>query len=157
MYGGLVLRFLPFVGIAVLGAALGWQINGWRLNSQIADLKENYAKQYAAAQQETRKKEQSMQAAADEIRRTKDAQIRTLNARVSTLTAQLRERPQRPSVSSITPDARIGFVATGCSGAELYREDGEFLVREAARADTVREGYRQCAQQYEAVRKNLNK
>jgi len=156
MYGGLIFRFLPYVGVAVIGVALGWQINGWRLESKIERIEANYARQYAAAQQEARAKEQSMQAAADALRRTKDEQIKSLNTRVTTLTAQLRDRPERPAVGSITPDARLGLVAKGCTGAELYRPDGEFLVREAARADAIREGYKQCAQQYETVRKYLN-
>ena len=156
MFGPIVLRVLPYIGVFAAALALGWQVNGWRLNTKIEALEASYARQYAAAQQKARQTEQSMQAAADKLRRDKDAQINSLNTRVRTLTAQLQSRPQRPSTSSITPDARLGLTASGCSGAELYREDGEFLIREAARADTLREGYRQCTQQYETVRKYLS-
>jgi hypothetical protein len=153
MFGPIVLRVLPYVGLVVFGLVIGWQVNGWRLNTKLEALEANYARQYAAAQQKAREAEQSMQAAADKLRRDKDAQINSLNSRVRTLTAQLQSRPQRPSTSSITPDARLGLTAKGCSGAELYREDGEFLVREAARADTIRESYKQCTAQYEKARK----
>lgn len=156
MFGPIVLRVLPYVGVFFAALALGWQVNGWRLNSKLEELQSKYSLAYAAAQQAAREKEQSMQATADKLRRDKDAQINSLNARVRTLTAELQNRPERPTTSSITPDARLGLVAKGCSGAELYREDAEFLVREAARADTIREGYRQCTQQYETVRKYLH-
>jgi hypothetical protein len=155
MYGGLVFRFLPFVAIGALGILVGWQTNGWRLTAQINHIEARHAAQYAAAQEAAREKEQRMQAAADQLREDKDAQIRTITNRLNSVVAQLRSRPERPSVSSITPDARIGLVATGCSGAELYREDGEFLIREAARAEVIKEGYKQCTKQYESVRKYL--
>lgn len=38
------------------------------------------------------------------------------------------------------------------TGAELYREDSEFLIREAARADQIRAALRTCTAQYDAVR-----
>jgi hypothetical protein len=151
-----LIRFGPYIAVFGVALALGWQVNGWRLNTKIESIQAEYARQYAAAQQKARATEQSMQSAADRLRRDKDAQINNLSTRVRTLTAELRNRPKRPSTSSITPDARLGLTASGCSGAELYREDGEFLIREAARADTIQEGYKQCTQQYETMRKYLS-
>jgi hypothetical protein len=41
------------------------------------------------------------------------------------------------------------------TGAELYREDSEFLIGEAARADQIRAALRTCTAQYNAVRHAL--
>jgi len=46
-----------------------------------------------------------------------------------------------------------GTRPTSCSGKELYREDGEFLVRVAREADELRSALKQCYTQYEALRK----
>jgi hypothetical protein len=88
---------------------------------------------YAQAQAEARTKEQELQANADAIRQEKDREIRNLNALPNTTTN--------------------GSIATGCTGKELYRPDGEFLAREAARADELRFLLKQCRDQYEALTK----
>jgi hypothetical protein len=46
-----------------------------------------------------------------------------------------------------------GSIATGCTGEKLYRPDGEFLAREAARGDELRILLKQCRDQYEAISK----
>jgi hypothetical protein len=112
--------------------------------------------EYAAAQAAAREKEQALQAGADQLRQEKDREIRNLNARATALSNSLRDRQERPtaeaSAVSSTTDARPA--ATGCTGKELYRPDGEFLAREAARGDELRILLKQCRDQYETLRKN---
>ena len=112
--------------------------------------------EYAAAQAAAREKEQALQAGADQLRQEKDREIRNLNARATALSNSLRDRQERPTAeaSSVysTTDARPA--ATGCTGKELYRPDGEFLAREAARGDELRILLKQCRDQYETLRKN---
>jgi hypothetical protein len=110
---------------------------------------------YAQAQAEARTKEQELQANADAIRQEKDREIRNLNARTTALTNSLRDRSERPTTeaSALPSTTTNGSTATGCTGKELYRPDGEFLAREAARADELRFLLKQCRDQYEALTK----
>jgi hypothetical protein len=110
---------------------------------------------YAQAQAEARTKEQELQANADAIRQEKDREIRNLNARTTALTNSLRDRSERPTTeaSTLPSTTTNGSTATGCTGKELYRPDGEFLAREAARADELRFLLKQCRDQYETLSK----
>ena len=112
------------------------------------------AKRIAAAleqEQAARAKEQELQANADKQRKVRDAQINTLNRSLADAIDRLRSRPERPSVASVPATPASGPVG-GCTGANLYRPDGEFLAREAARADRYRLAYASCAAAYEAAR-----
>jgi hypothetical protein len=109
---------------------------------------------YAQAQEAARVKEQSLQAQADRLREEKDNEIRNLNARAAALTNSLRDRPSRTATIASTVPSSTGLScpALTCTGAELSREDGEFLAGEAARADELRAALKQCYKQYESVR-----
>ena len=112
--------------------------------------------EYALAQEEARAKEQALQANADAIRQEKDREIRNLNARATALSNSLRDRPSRTTNESsvVSSAANVGSGSAVCTGAELSKEDGEFLAREAARADELRASLKQCQSQYEAIRSN---
>jgi hypothetical protein len=45
----------------------------------------------------------------------------------------------------------------GCTGKELYREDGAILIGIAREADELRASLKQCYSQYEAARQALIK
>ena len=111
---------------------------------------EQYAA-YAKAQEEARKKEQELQANADQLRREKDEEIRNINARATALSNSLQHRKSRSEADSLSSSS--GARQTSCSGKELYREDGEFLVRIAGEADELRTALKQCYTQYETLRK----
>lgn len=110
---------------------------------------EQYAA-YAKAQEEARAREQEMQAAADKLRREKDAQIKDINARATALTNSLRNRQERPAETSTVSGAARS--CGGASGAELAKGDGEFLARYAADAARLQAALDQCVKQYNAVR-----
>jgi len=100
---------------------------------------------YKAAQQAaTQALQEEHQAAADQIRKDKDAQITSINAQLVDAISELRKRPSRAQ------DASNG---QGGTGATLSAEDAEFLVREAARADIIRTGLSACYQQYDSLSK----
>ena len=112
---------------------------------------EQYA-QYAKAQEEARAKEQELQANADKLRKEKDAEIRNINARANALSNSLQQRQTRPSETGSLSSTTSTRPAS-CSGKELFREDGEFLVRVAREADELRSALKQCYTQYEALRR----
>ena len=100
---------------------------------------------YKAAQQAaTQKAQEEHQAAADQIRKDKDAQITSINAQLVDAISELRKRPGRAQASSN---------GQGGTGATLSAEDAEFLTREAARADIIRTGLSACYQQYDSLSK----
>jgi len=100
---------------------------------------------YKASQQAlTQKAEEEHQAAADQIRKEKDAQIAAINNSLADALVQLRSRPSRAQ------DAANGQGGTGLS---LSAEDSVFLEREAARADILRSALSACYQQYDALNK----
>ena len=100
--------------------------------------------QYRADQVlQVQKIEHEQQAATDQIRKQKDAQIEAINNQLANAISELRKRPSRPA------EANLGSCGTG---AALYADDAEFLVREAARADKIRAGLQACYEQYDAIK-----
>jgi len=67
-----------------------------------------------------------------EAKDAKDKEMVSLNTRLSNAIRMLNDRASRPKQSGDTL-----VVAAACTGRELYKEDGEFLTREAFRADAV--------------------
>jgi len=108
--------------------------------------------EYAKAQEEARKKEQELQANADRLRQEKDREIKNLNARATALTNSLQQRPTRTTEAHTLSNAS-STGSSGCTGKELYREDGEFLIRLGREADELTLALKQCYRQYEALRK----
>jgi len=100
---------------------------------------------YKASQQAlTQTLQEEHQAAADQIRKEKDAQIAAINNSLADALVQLRSRPSR------TQDAANGQGGTGLS---LSAEDSAFLERDAARADVLRSALSACYQQYDSLSK----
>lgn len=93
-----------------------------------------------------RAKEQQLQDQANESEKAKDEQIQTINARLDAALGELRKRPQRPAV--MPKDSGAGCRTTG---AGLYRDDGDFLARLAARADAIAAERDACYRQYQSL------
>lgn len=149
--------FLLGAGIAVVLAFGGGYYKGNQAGQaevQQAWDKEKAAQlaEYAKAQDEARKKEQEMQARADKLRQEKDREVKELAARNAALSNSLRNRAERPAQTGGVPQT-AGTGQSRCTGKELYREDGEFLVRIAREADELRIALRQCYKQDE-IRNN---
>jgi hypothetical protein len=108
------------------------------------------AEEYAANVTAMREKEQAMQGNADKLRQEKDREIRELNARSIALSNSLRDRPNRTEGSGVSQTPGTG--QSGCTGKELYREDGAVLIGIAREADELRLALKQCYAQYEALR-----
>ena len=99
--------------------------------------------QQSKAEKVVREKEHEYQAAADTIRKDKDAQIKVINNQLVDAISGLRSRTSSPTKTVTGQD---------CNGQTLSSPDAEFLIREAARADEMRVGLQACYQQYDAVK-----
>lgn len=107
--------------------------------------------EYAENMRLAREKEQALQQGADKLREEKDREIRNVNARAAALANSLRDRPERPAEGSAV-SSTTGIGQSGCTGKELYREDGAILVGIAREADELRIALKQCYAQYETLR-----
>ena len=159
------MSFLPnpwvlLVFVLTIGAVAGGGYYSGR-ESGMAEVQQKWDKEkaeqyaaYAKGQEEARQREQQLQATADKLRQEKDRETRDLLARNTALANSLRDRPARPadtgSVSSTASDR-----PSACTGKQLYREDGEFLVRLSREADDLRLALKQCYAQYDAVRQTV--
>lgn len=137
--------YARLIVVAIL--ALGLSMTHWKAYTNgKAAIQAAWDADKAQAVIKAREKEQVLQSNADKIREEKNREIRQLNDRVAVLTDSLRKRPERPKVSETS-----GAGPRACTGAELYREDGEFLIRLAREADEIRLAYRQCLDQYQSL------
>ena len=81
----------------------------------------------------------------------KDVKITSIERNLRSDIERLRNREVRPNVVTITETRET------CTGTGLYREDAEFLTREAARAEKVLTERNYYWQQYENARLELEK
>lgn len=81
----------------------------------------------------------------------KDVKITSIERNLRSDIERLRNREVRPNVVTITETRET------CTGTGLYREDAEFLTREAARAEKVRIERDYYWQRYENARLELEK
>jgi hypothetical protein len=137
---------MPVIGI-VLAFSAGWIINGWRLNASIASLQASYAEDRGRVLQEARNREKSLLEASERLRKDRDAKVKNLNSRLESVNAELQQRKKRDSHNPTDTAA-----CSGATGAELSREDAEFLARFAAEADQVVENLNYCINQYNSIR-----
>ena len=131
--------------IAFVGLIIGWVVNGWRLDASINAYKASIAASEARLIQEYRLKEQRLQEAANTLRKAKDDEIKTITNRLNSTIAELRQRQDR----TMSDTART---CSGATGANLSRQDAEFLARLAAEADQAVVERNQCIQQYRNAR-----
>lgn len=132
--------------IGVIGCIIGWIVNGWRLNTSINQYKASIAASEARLIQEYRNKEQRLQEASNALRKAKDNEIKTITNRLNATLDELRQRQDRINLSGTTR------TCSGATGAELSRQDAEFLARIAAEADQAVAERNMCIQQYKNAR-----
>ena len=106
-----------------------------------------------------RQKEQALQTMLAQQRKEHQNEVRRLVSGHAALVDSLRQRADRPadSPASVPQGASAGVKpATGCAGSQLYRQDGEFLAGEAARADQLRLALRACIADHSEIERQLN-
>lgn len=79
----------------------------------------------------------------------KEDAIKSINKRHATIVSGLRQRTERPITVPTVKEASSAPVCTGTgsTGEQLYRQDAEFLIGEAAKADILREALKTCRTQ----------
>lgn len=147
-----------FIAGTVLAVVCAYGAGHWqgdeagqaKVQSQWDKEKAKLAEEYAANVAAMREKEQLLQSNADKLREDKNRELKEANARNTALVNSLQHRPNRTEGSGVFTTASNG--TNGCTGKELYREDGAVLIGIAREADELRISLKQCYAQYEAVR-----
>ena len=145
--------------VIVLISAIAWhkvEVNK-AVTEAVAEIELNLAKENFKLKERSLNAQIALQESFAKIQKEKDAKIKTLNARVASLTRSLQERPNRPEPSGVSNDSRVEETKQGATGAQLYREDGIFLAREAARAELIKEELLTCYKSYDAAKEALDK
>lgn len=152
-------RVWAAIALAVLLAGTHWKAyveGGKSVQAKWDADKVEQLEQTNKLQQEAAQATADLQAKADQLRRTKNAQIDRLNSELSAALDSLRDRPARPGAGDLPGNAGSG-PAAGCTGAELYRPDAQFLARLAAQAERLRADLDQCQTAYGNARAALSK
>lgn len=142
------LKICAFLVCAVL--AFGWHVKATQRAVEQARsvLITKYDKALRDEEQKALRASNELQASADTERQKKDEKINAISRQLDAALISLRNRPTRPATT--TQDT--GSVQA-CTARGLYREDAEFLTREAARSESVLAERDYYYQQYEEVRK----
>lgn len=139
-------------GLAV-GFGMAWNVQGWRMESDIADLRANHAEAARSAEASARAKEQAATATLATIEQKASDEKKRLSADLAAAHRELRNRPERPSGGDVSKGPAVDV---GCTGAQLYRQDAAALIREAGRADGVRLQLEACRAAYDSAVKMTN-
>lgn len=132
------------VALFAAGVVSGWVTNGWRLESRLEALKASYNKEKLDAVAKARSVEIETQNKVAEIRKNHAKEVKDIRDRMQSDIDRLHNRSDRVSYTAGT--------CQGSSGAELSRQDAEFLTRLAAEADTLAAALQSCYKQYDTVR-----
>lgn len=116
-------------------------------------LNSEYDKKLKAAELKTAKTEDELRLNALQATRDKNAQIAILTTSLNDALKRLRDRQERPPAQ---PSGEVASSGGSCTARELYREDAEFLTREAYRAQSVIVERDYYYNQYEQARKKLD-
>lgn len=157
MIPGLYLRLAVAAAIAVFLAGTHWRAY---TKGKAAVQAEWTAEKLEVGRQSLKLSEQAtrdtatLQLNADKLTGAKNARINRLNTDLADALERLRERPARDSAAGVPGDPAAG-AGPGCTGAGLFREDGGFLAREAARASRLLADLAQCQAAHSAARDAL--
>ena len=159
----IVTRILPYKTLIIVGmiavALAGTSWKSYNLGKASVTAEWNKDKLRIAQEEKATlvysiKESKVLQSHSDKIQGEKDARIKAINAKLSDSLSQLHDRPSRD-----TPIADSGSVAEpakGCTGANLLREDAQFLTRDSARADRINVLLLECQDKYNDVRDRIN-
>lgn len=137
----------------ILAVVIAFLVNGFYWNahgSNAADTrwKAKIEQQRADAEAKAREQEKTWQEAANAIVKNQDAKLAATRRNLDAALNGLRDRPNRPAADSKP-------TATDCTcstGSGLCKQDAEFLVREASRADSIRVGLEACYEYADKVK-----
>lgn len=116
-----------------------------------------YNKRIDNLKKESDKAQFELKATLDTQLKDKDAQFKTLNTKYNNLANSLLNRPERPSSQYGLSIPSSNKASTPyVDGSKLYRSDGTFLIRLAARTEGLKIELQSCYKQYDLAKKTLD-
>jgi hypothetical protein len=85
------------------------------------------------------------------IKGEKDAQIKNLDTKYRVAINGLRQRQERDSTTDSTRNSCNAESTKGATGAELFREDAEFLIGFARDTEELKTQLKACYAQYDSI------
>lgn len=133
----------------VLGISLHWYLKNSAVERALEAQKASYELKFKEEMTKAQESSIKLLNSAMADLQKKENEIKNINIKLSTLTSELQQRTSRENSSSNTR------APSPCTGAFLYREDSEFLAREAARADRILKERDYYYENYQHVRREL--
>ena len=121
----------------------------------VTEIELNLAKENFKLKERSLNAQIALQESFDNIQKDKDAKIKTLNARVASLTRSLQERPSRPDSSGISNDSRVEESSRYVAADRLYRDDAAVAIWFATRTEGLKIELQTCYNNYETVKQAL--
>lgn len=147
LYAALLALFVLLFGVQTMRVS-SLQVDVAELKAATAEERRTLANAAKEAENRYRKTEGDWQTKFDRIEKEKSDEKKILAASMQRTIDELRKRPSR-STAGRMPENPVD-TKTG-TGSSLFAEDGEFLAREAARADEIRNGLSACYKQFDAL------
>lgn len=149
-----MLNWRWIIAAALVVVLLGTHIKAWQAGSASTQAKWDAATARQAAAtlklvEDARDKERSLQAAAEKLRKAKNAEINDVATKLADAVDSLRSRPSRAAAESGVPaTAGTGPTGPGCRPAQLFAEDAALALELAADAEQLLAYARYCQAQY---------
>ena len=144
-----VALFILVLFSGLMGFSLGTHKVQEEWDAAIAVQIQEQAKQ----EEKARGREKELEAKLAQLKKEKaDEQVR-IAALQRSISSSLQQRAKRPSDGDLPKTSSVGNNSNVCTGRELFREDGEFLAREAYRADSFRLQLIACQAAYQEAMK----
>lgn len=121
------------------------------VNKTITEQTAIYKKQVDELTIKSLKVESELKTQVSTIKGEKDAQIKNLDIKYRIAIDSLRQRQERNSTSNSTGDSSNAESTKGATGAGLYREDAEFLIRFSRDTEELKTQLKACYAQYDSV------
>lgn len=141
--------YAALAALAILGATAFASYTWGYGNARVAAIEEN-SRELAQAQSEAFEASENLRKQNTTALRAKQNEINKLASSVKSLRNELLNRPSRSD--PVTPS-----LGQTCTGRELYREDGEFLIGEASAAERIRIERDYYYDRYEEARQQLER
>ena len=151
------------IAAALVVVLLGTHIKAWQAGSASTQAKWDAATAIQAAAtlklvEDARDKERSLQAAAEKLRKAKNAEINNVATKLADAVDSLRNRPSRAAGESGVPaTAGVGDAGPGCRPSQLHSEDAAVALGISADAEQLLAYARYCQAQYNKARDQLTK
>jgi LPS O-antigen subunit length determinant protein (WzzB/FepE family) len=132
----------------------------WRVNKAVdkavAEQVAIYNNKIKELEIKSLKAESQLKDKVQSIKGEKDAQIKSIDRKYNSAIVSLRNRKERSTSTNSTPSACNAESTQGATGAQLYRNDAEVLIRFARDAEELKTHLNACYQQYDTVKEQLD-